>query len=36
MPWASMNPAEFWLIALPLLVLFAALVSALIEWRQGR
>ena len=36
MPWASMNPYAFWLIVGPLLVLFACVVSALIEWRQGR
>ena len=35
MPWASMNPYEFWLIAFPLGVLCAAALSALLE-RMGR
>ena len=33
LPWADVNPALFWAIALPVLVLFACAVSALIEWR---
>lgn len=35
MLFADMNPAAFWAIAFPALVLFAALLTALLE-RMGR
>lgn len=36
MPWADMDPAKFWLLAAPLLLLVMVGVAALLEHLQER